>query len=565
MNKQIMKTAPLLGCACAILLLGTVVGCSKQSSAPAADEAKPASSAVTEAKSEHRHALPPNNPFLVQNSAYPSVHFNPAQTDVTTLPVWPGNSTLEPSQVDWLPGITTMGTVHRPYPGGEHAVFFSGGNRVGKIRITGGDFSIMDEVSIPGFEDNTISTTQLRRIVKQMESANGDENEYLPPLTEFIEKTAQGTATVGNGLYTVMDKDGFYYAGWATTVYKVADVREGDIHSPIKIVKAFDMRDGMPEDLRDKISRIFALSLTYDGHLVVAMPGTIAVMDRDFGNFQFINLEGEAVDNGISVDDKGGIYCVTSKYMRKVVWDGTKLSDDEADGAWKSEYDYVPNPKALSRGAGNTPTLMGFGPDDDKLVIVADAGDPVKIVAFWREEIPQDFEQKPGTKSRRIADQLALTIEVPATIEWSPHVYGNGVMMMASAYANPVQQDDGKFAFFETVLTAGATRQAPVGAEKWSWDSETDSFKSDWTVDYPLQSALHPVSAASNTVTLAPLEDGLYSLVHVDWDTGKEVGKVILGTSPILNTGGGFIIPLNEDETYITGVFGPVRISKPQR
>jgi len=138
-------------------------------------------------------------------------------------------------------------------------------------------------------------------------------------------------------------------------------------------------------------------------------------------------------------------------------------------------------------------------------------------------------------------------------------------MMMASAYANPVQQDDGKFAFFETVLTAGATRQAPVGAEKWSWDSETDSFKTDWTVDYPLQSALHPVSATSNTVTLAPLEDGLYSLVHVDWDTGEEVGKVILGTSPILNTGGGFIIPLNEDETYITGVFGPVRISKPQK
>ena len=135
-----------------------------------------------------------------------------------------------------------------------------------------------------------------------------------------------------------------------------------------------------------------------------------------------------------------------------------------------------------------------------------------------------------------MADQLALTIDVPATIEWSPHVYGNGVMMMASAYADPVQQDDGRFAFFETVLTAGVTREAPVGAEKWSWYSKTASLKSDWTVDYPLQSALHPVSAASNTVTLAPLEDGVYSLVHVDWDTGQEVGRVILGSSPIFNT-----------------------------
>jgi hypothetical protein len=512
-----------------------------------------------------KHNLPPNNPFLIQSSAYPSVHFDPAQTDTTKLPVWKGNMKLEPSQVDWLPGLTTIGTVHRPYSGGEHALFFSGGNRVGKIRITGGDFSMIDEVSIPGLESNTISTTQLRRIVKQMEANIGDEKEYLSPLTEFLEITSQSTATLMNGLYTLMDKDGYYYAGWGTSVYKVADVREGDVHSPIEIVQSYDLRSGLPEDQRDKISRILGFAMTYDGYLAVAMPGIIAVMDRDFEGMQYILLEGEAVDNSISVDDRGGIYIVTSKYMRKVVWDGKKLSDQEADGAWKSEYDYVPNPKAMSRGAGNTPTLMGFGPDDDKLVILADAGDPVKIVAFWRDEIPQDFEQKPGAKSRRIADQLALTIKVPATIEWSPHVYGNGVMMIASAYPNPVTQDDGKFAVFETVLTAGVTRQAPLGAEKWSWDAQTRSLQSDWTVDYPLQSALHPVSSASNTVTLAQLRDGVYSLIHVDWDTGEEVGKVILGTSPIFNTGGGFIVPLSENETYITGVFGPVKITRPAK
>jgi hypothetical protein len=512
-----------------------------------------------------KHNLPPNNPFLIQNSVYPSVHFDPGQTDTTTLPVWPGESTLEPSQVQWLPGLTTIGTVHRPYGGGEHAIFFSGGNRFGKIRITAGDFSMIDEVAIPGLEDDTISTTQLRQITKQMESANGDEKQYLPPFRGYLEKTAQNSTTISNGIYTVMDKDGFYYAGWGTTVYKVGDVRRGDIHSPIEIVKVFDMRDGMPDDLRDKISRIFAFAMTYDGHLVVAMPGTIAVMDRDFGNFQFIYLEGEAVDNGISVDDQGGIYCVTSKYMRKVVWDGQKLSDDEADGAWKSAYDYVPNPKALSRGAGNTPALMGFGPEDDKLVVLADAGEQISVIAFWRDEIPEDFEQKPGTKSPRIADQLPLKIKVPATIEWSPHVYGNGVMMMASAWPAPVQQEDGKVAVFECVLTAGVTREAPVGAEKWSWDPKTRSLKSDWTVDLPLQWALHPASAASNTVTLTPVENGVYSLVHVDWDTGQEVGKVTLGTSPIFNTAGGVFIPLNEDEIYVTGVFGPVKITKPPK
>ena len=546
--------------ACAILLLGSTLACSGDRPSPATDQAEPVASAT--ANDAPRHALPPNHPFLIQKTVYPLVHFNTGATDTTTLPSWSGDSTLEPSQVQWIPGLTTIGTAHRPYPSGEQALVISGGNRVGKIRITDGDFSLVHEVPIPGLEDKTMSPEEIRGIVKRMEAAQGDEEKYLSSYGEYLERTDQSSETIGNGIYTVMDKDGFYYAGWGTSVYKVGDVREGEIDSPLEIVRSFDMRDGMPDDLRDKISRIFALSMTYDGYLVVAMPGTIAVMDREFDDFHFIYLEGEAVDNGISVDSEGGIYCVTSKYMRKVVWDGKKLSDDEADGAWKSEYDYVPNPKAFSRGSGNTPALMGFGPDDDKLVVLADAGEEISVIAFWRDEIPQDFEQKSGTKSRRIADQLPLTIDVPATIEWSPHVYGNGVMMMASAWPDPVKQADGKVAIFESVLTAGITREAPVGAEKWSWDPETDSFKSDWTVDYPLQWALHPVSAASSTVTLTAFEDGVYSLVHVDWDTGEELGKVILGTSPIFNTAGGVFIPLDEDVIYVTGVFGPVRITK---
>ena len=498
--------------------------------------------------------MPPVNPYLIQDSVYPSVHFDPAQTDATTLPIWPGSSTLEPSQVQWLPGLTTIGTAHRPYKGDEHAIFFSGGNRIGKIRVT-------DEVAIPGWEDSTISTTRLRSINKRMQASLKDEASYLSALGEFLDETKQSGATLGNGVYTVMDRDGYFYAGWGTSVYKVGDVRAGDVYSPIEIAASFDLRDGLPADQRDKISRIFGFAMTYDGHLAVAMPGIIAVMDRNLSNMQYILLEDEAVDNGISVDDKGGIYVVTSKYMRKVVWDGKKLSDDEADGAWKSEYDYVENPRAMSRGSGNTPTLMGFGPDEDKLVVVADAGSKISVIAFWRDEIPAGFKQKPGTKSPRIADQLPLTIDVPATIEWSAHVYGYGVMMMASAWPDPVKTDEGGVSIFETVMTAGITREAPVGAEKWSWDPKSDSFKSDWTVDYPLQWALHPVSASSGTVSLCAVEDGVYSLKHVDWASGKEVGKVVLGTNPIFNTAGGFFMPISKDLIYVSGIFGPVLLT----
>ena len=130
-----MKKIP--GFAYATLIAGLVLGCSQQDSGePVTDETRTASPATTEATVATRHALPPNNPFLIQGSVYPLVHFDVGATDTTTLPSWPGRSTLEPSQVDWLPGLTTIGTVHRPYAGGEHAIFFAGGNRIGKIRIT---------------------------------------------------------------------------------------------------------------------------------------------------------------------------------------------------------------------------------------------------------------------------------------------------------------------------------------------------------------------------------------------------------------------------------------------
>jgi hypothetical protein len=66
----------------------------------------------------------------------------------------------------------------------------------------------------------------------------------------------------------------------------------------------------------------------------------------------------------------------------------------------------------------------------------------------------------------------------------------------------------------------------------------------------------------SNAVTLTLAKDGVYKLVHVDWDTGEEAGEVILGTNRTFNTATGVFIPLNENEIYVTGVFGPVRISR---
>ena len=82
------------------------------------------------------------------------------------------------------------------------------------------------------------------------------------------------------------------------------------------------------------------------------------------------------VSNSIAVDENNSIYLASDIFMHKLVWNGTNISDAEADGAWAQEYTNsgteLPPIIKIGRGTGSTPTLMGFGDDEDKLVVITD-------------------------------------------------------------------------------------------------------------------------------------------------------------------------------------------------
>ena len=250
--------------------------------------------------------------------------------------------------------------------------------------------------------------------------------------------------------------------------------------------------------------------------------------------------------------------------MRKVVWTGTTLSMDEADGAWAAAYDIGPhNPKSLSNGSGATPTLIGFGDGEDKLVLIPDADDPVKLVAFWRDEIPADFSQKPGTKSRRIADQIALTIPAIGTVEWSLHAHGYGTLLMNSTFPDPVHApgDQGTDWLWATLLTMADTREGPRGVEKFEWDPKARRFERRWRNDAQLQWGLHPMSSATNTVHVTAHEDGVFKLIGLDWDTGEQVAD-ISWSEPDVQRRRRIHATAPSGDLYVSRYFGPVLLRK---
>ena len=252
--------------------------------------------------------------------------------------------------------------------------------------------------------------------------------------------------------------------------------------------------------------------------------------------------------------------------MHKLVWTGTKLSRAESDGAWSSPYDVMAEGEAMSMGAashgsGTTPALLGFGDDEDKLVVISDGNpDNAQIVAFWRDQIPTDFKQKQGTKSRRIADQIPFSWS-KTTVEASPVIYGNGVLVVNSTYPEPgpISLD-----LISNAFLAGTTRKPPRGIQKYEWLPKENRFVETWSIaDVDNTDWMPPaVSTANGLVYIANKRNDVYEYFAADWKTGKKKATWEFPDDSVLwNTWGGITVFLDDGDLLLGGFFAIKRFN----
>ena len=467
--------------------------------------------------------MPTPNPWLTQ-SAYPTAHINSAQTIAVEFAGPSKGRALTASDIKTVPTVWTSDPTVKMV-GKERIIFGCGVNGIKKIIATGESFEEHSFLPYPGFEDVADKGTP-EAIAAALDEANAayraNDNAKIVATAQTMDELGFDYTTITNGIYNFIDKDGFVYAVYGgVNIIKATD--DNDPQKPVRLVKTKNLTEGLPTDVAQNVTRIVGLGMTYDGNIAAAAPGAIFLVDRDLNLLGYLKLDpGEAVDNSIAIDEDG-IYVVTSTRMLKLVWTGKKLSIEESDGGWASGYDWMSDDEAeavgaLSRGSGTTPTLMGFGDDKDKLVLISDgARDGAKLVAFWRDKIPEDFEQKPGTKSRRIADQIQIDIS-KLTVECSFNVLGYGVGILNGSYPQSLGKD-----LYSSAMTGGTTRPAPTGVQKFAWDLETRSFRKEWTnMETDNSDLIVPVlSARTGMLYLANKENGRYEMVALDWKTGK--------------------------------------------
>jgi hypothetical protein len=442
---------------------------------------------------------PPVHPFLA-DSPWPISHKNtyaqassmlPGPSRVTNLTV----KHYEPG----IPGLITM-AISGEYPNGKRVIWGNVITHVFKAEDTGGELKFITALQKEGTSAGSIL----------------DVNNAL------------------SGAYTLVDRDGFFYVPKGYELFAFGDAVPGDPYSDIRQYYRYEI----PGHLREADERIVGLTLTYDGYLVFATNnGVVGLLDRSLNALAYFEFaEDDKVSNSIACDENGGIYVVTSKKMYRVQWTGSVLTTDESLGGWEAEYETGAGSGGirLGEGSGATPTLMGVD-GQDKFVVITDGQDLMHIVLFWRDQIPGDWQQIPGTKDRRIAAQVPVTFGNPGATkslsEQSVCVRGYGALVVNNQLKNSVNNT------LLDMILSGNPENAPYGAEKFVWSPSKRKLQTAWanrSVSFP--NGIPSMSAKTNMVYNIGQKNGVWTFDALDWSSGRFVFQYKLGNNIKFNS-----------------------------
>ena len=157
--------------------------------------------------------MPARNPWLA-DSVYPITHFNSAQTDSVPHAGPTKGRKLTAADIKTVPTVFTSDPTIKK-EGGETILIGSGVNGIRKIIATGESFKEVSFLPYPGYEATAAKGTPeaIRAVLAKADAArrSNDEAKILA-LSKKMDELGFGYKTLGDGVYNLLDKDGFHYA-----------------------------------------------------------------------------------------------------------------------------------------------------------------------------------------------------------------------------------------------------------------------------------------------------------------------------------------------------------------
>ena len=500
---------------------------------------------------------PKRNPYLAAEH-YSITHFNSAQTDAFPYAVADGTFRVDPMQAEggWSGPVNLM-TLSAAVDG---YMWGMSSDRVSYYRTSNGAFTKLGEAGLPS---GTMKTDeQLRILTDKYENVSDLYNAIVP----FLGTNPMFAIASGN--YVLCDKDNYAYSNIGTTIARYCLVDPKNPDAGIKLDKQFDVQGSV-----GGAKSLVGVIMSYDGHLVVAYNKGIAIVDRNLTQvIDSYQLPADQVlSNSISIDEHNGIYLASNSnvengkgLMQKIILKNGKLSTSEADGAWQSAYDGGPMAPSIKMGygTGSTPTLMGFGDDEDKLVVITDGAKRMKIVAFWRDNIPSDAKEVVAGNPR-IAGVRPITCGLPESTEWiqseqSVACAGYGAFVVNNILSGGATTGDKVV----DVLAIGPLIETPRGAERLQWNTADNCWETVWTrADISSPSMIPAISTTSEMVFVNGYSqaDG-WEVTGLDWNTGETRHRVIFGDTSRGNGTYAIIQYLENGDLLFNSVSGPFRV-----
>ncbi len=499
---------------------------------------------------------PVDNPWLA-SSVYSITHFNSAQTDAFPYPVADGFHNINPDDcpASWSGPVNlmTIASTSSDYMWGV------GSDRVSYIKIANGEFKKVAEAAMPATKMR--SKEDLEKLAANYSSIS----ELETAVKEVLGATPQ--LAISNGNYVLCDRDNNIYvnAGRVLASYSLVDKND-----PAKGIKLNGQIDMTPHIFGSYT--IVGVSMSYDGYLIVASQRGLVTVDRALSGIvdSYPFGDNQILTNSISNDENGGVYVASNStvsggkgMMRKVICKAGLFSDSEADGAWQASYDGGPEAPAIKHGygTGSTPTLMGFGDEEDKLVVITDGAKRMKLVAFWRDGIPADAKVIDAANPR-LAGEFEVSCGLPSGTEW---IQSEQSVVAGGYDAFVVNNIDAATAVIQDkvigVLAIGPLTPGPKGAECVRWNVEENKWESKWCrADVSSISMIPSVSIPSEMVFVNGYEDDGWVVTGMDWKTGATRQRVVFGHNNRGNGAYAVIQYLSDGSLLFNSVTGPFRV-----
>ena len=187
----------------------------------------------------------------------------------------------------------------------------------------------------------------------------------------------------------------------------------------------------------------------------------------------------------------------------------------------------------------------------------------MKLVAFWRDEIPADGKAS-ATGDPRVAGVFNITCGLPESTEWVQSeqsvVVGGYDAFVVNNISGGISKVSDKIV---GVLAIGPILEGPKGVECVRWNTQTNEWEARWTrSDISSVSMIPAVSTASDMV----LVDGWYDatgweVTGLDWGTGRTRHQVRFGKDNRGNGAYAIIQYFPNGDLLFNSVAGPMRIS----